>query len=177
MKLKALSTAILLTALAVGSAQAGAVRVAPIRIAPVILPGVGSLVMPLNFPFQGPTLPFVLPSINNPQAPFTSLPGVKMPVVQPTPIEQPNWPTMPIRLPSAALKASPAKSPISKRIDTIRKKLRLDTAQPNLDAAFDGSKNSDGQKDNEVTPARPSIDWPSRPVTLPEDDLLRELGL
>lgn len=151
-----------IAALAFAAPRAEAVvRIAPLRIAPVSLPGLG---MPL--------------------VPAISLPGANIPIVSPNPIiETPAWPVLPMQFAAADLKVQPINAPALETVKFLDRILKDEkTLRPTpvrLDAAFDArSMPENDQNVVEIPrPSRPAIDQPSRPLTLPEDDLLRELGI
>ncbi len=164
---------------AAGNAEA-VVRAVPVKIAPLALPSIGMPILPL---INAPILP-TLPISETPLAPSISLPGVRIPIVQPFPIERPVWPVQSIKLvhPDAMPVQTP-ESAIEKAIEKVRKAFQFDQ-DPQIPAGrinifFDGTKAVKTGAEPVKIPvdSRPSIEQSDRPVTLPEQDLIDEIGI
>jgi len=178
-------SAVIFAAVALSAVRADAViRIAPVKIAPISLPNVGMPLMPM--PIEMPNWP-VLPIVDYyPMVPNVNLPGVDVPVVSPNPvIEEPTWPVLPSHFQtSGEAQAAPRHMRALKAVAAAEKYFGLKDIEglnaPRLNAAFDGLNNSKPEDDRKIVelpqPSRPAIDEPSRPLTLPEDDLLRDLG-
>ncbi|MFH2202156.1 MAG: hypothetical protein ABIJ96_03490 [Elusimicrobiota bacterium] len=164
--------------------EAGIIRVAPIPVTPISLPNVAFPVLPVKMAI----LP-MLPTLQAPTVNTVGLPGPSVPVVQINPIEQPAWPVAPITLNNGIQKPGITPTPatdntIEKVIEQIGDAFRIRIPHAQRDGAriralFDGSRKVSASESDVVyipEPDRPTIDRSSRPQTLPEDDLLRDLG-
>lgn len=186
--------------------EAAPVRIAPVKIAPGVgLPGMQVPNLPL--PIERPTWPALPKQVSaNTVLPAANLPGVKMPVAPPASFPGVNTPILPdahlpgVQVPavvvshSGVVKKAKWQTPAVHAVSAVRRSFGLKNGNARLTnkrirAAFDGLKIDDEPTDAvdvrpseleegvEDTPSQPLFDSGSRPQTLPEWDLEREIGL